>query len=109
MSYTWNVTPQSWDEVGIALTRVRNAVNAGGGGGGTWGSIGGTLSAQTDLQSALDAKVATSALSELVDDRVATLLVAGSNITLTYNDASNTLTIAASGGSGGNTYFPSGW
>lgn len=30
-----------------------------GGGGGTWGSITGTLSAQTDLQSALDAKVPT--------------------------------------------------
>lgn len=29
---------------------------SGGGGGGTWGSITGTLSAQTDLQSALDAK-----------------------------------------------------
>lgn len=29
----------------------------GGGGGGTWGSITGTLSSQTDLQSALDAKV----------------------------------------------------
>lgn len=31
---------------------------AGGGGGGTWGSITGTLSAQTDLQTALDAKLA---------------------------------------------------
>jgi hypothetical protein len=30
---------------------------SGGGGGGTWGSITGTLSAQTDLQSALDAKL----------------------------------------------------
>lgn len=32
------------------------AAPAGGGGGGTWGSITGTLSAQTDLQSALDLK-----------------------------------------------------
>src|SRR5581483_3244093 len=32
---------------------------SGGGGGGTWGSITGTLSNQTDLQSALDAKVPT--------------------------------------------------
>lgn len=31
--------------------------------------------------------------SESVDDRVATLLTAGSNITLSYNDTSNTLTI----------------
>lgn len=30
--------------------------SSGGGGGGTWGSITGTLSAQTDLQSALDLK-----------------------------------------------------
>lgn len=36
--------------------------------------------------------------SEAVDDRVAALLVAGSNITLTYDDVANTLTIAASGG-----------
>ena len=32
---------------------------------------------------------------ERVDDRVAALLTAGSNITLTYNDVSNTLTIAS--------------
>lgn len=40
--------------------------------------------------------------SEAVDDEVATLLVAGTNITITYNDAANTLTIAstASGLSG---------
>lgn len=37
--------------------------------------------------------------SEAVDDRVAALLVAGSNITLTYNDGSNTLTVAAAAGS----------
>jgi hypothetical protein len=34
-----------------------------GGGGGTWGSITGTLADQTDLQSALDAKLATAAAS----------------------------------------------
>ena len=36
--------------------------------------------------------------NERVDDRVAALLVAGTNITLTYNDGANTLTIDASGG-----------
>jgi len=36
-----------------------NLVSGGGGGGGTWGSITGTLSDQTDLQSALDAKTGT--------------------------------------------------
>jgi YD repeat-containing protein len=32
---------------------------------------------------------------EQVDDRVASLLVGGTNVTLTYNDAANTLTINA--------------
>ena len=64
----------------------------------------------TATQTALNAKVNTADLSELVDDRVATLLQAGSNITLSYNDVSGTLTISAAGGGGaGNTYFPSGW
>jgi hypothetical protein len=36
-----------------------------GGGGGTWGSITGTLSSQTDLQTALDAKANTSSLGTL--------------------------------------------
>jgi hypothetical protein len=44
---------------------------------------------------------AISDLSESIDDRVANLLVAGSNITLTYNDVANSLTIDASGGGGG--------
>lgn len=43
--------------------------------------------------------------SEAVDDRVAALLVAGSGISLTYNDASNTLTVAATGGSDPWTYI----
>jgi hypothetical protein len=34
--------------------------------------------------------------AEAVDDRVASLLVAGTNVSLTYNDAGNTLTISAS-------------
>lgn len=35
--------------------------------------------------------------SEAVDDRVGSLLVAGTNVSLTYNDPANTLTIAAAG------------
>lgn len=35
---------------------------------------------------------------ESVDDRVAALLAAGTNITITYNDAANTLTIASTAG-----------
>lgn len=46
--------------------------------------------------------------NEQVDDRVAALLQAGANITLTYNDVANTLTIASSGG-GATGYFPGGW
>lgn len=38
--------------------------------------------------------------AEAVDDRVATLIVPGTNITVTYDDVANTLTIAASGGGG---------
>lgn len=41
--------------------------------------------------------------AEAVDDRVAALLVAGTNISLVYDDALNTLTISATGGGGGVT------
>lgn len=41
--------------------------------------------------------------TEEVDDRVASLLVAGSGINLNYNDNANTLTISSSGTSGGST------
>lgn len=93
-----------------AWTALPYITGGGGGGGGTWGSITGTLSAQTDLQNALNAKVSLTSLDELIDDRVAALLQAGTNITLSYNDPSGTITISASGGGGsGNTYFPSGW
>lgn len=55
------------------------------------------------VTTALAGKVDSSSLNESIDDRVAALLVAGTNITLTYNDASGTLTVAstASGGSPG--------
>lgn len=39
--------------------------------------------------------------SEAVDDRVSSLLVAGTGISITYDDALNTETIAATGGGGG--------
>lgn len=87
------------------MTYIRGS----GGGGGTWGSITGTLSSQTDLNSSLNSKVASSSLNELVDDRVASLLVAGSNISLAYNDAAGSLTITSSGSGSANAYFPQGW
>lgn len=61
----------------------------------------------TGLQTALDGKAASShthapaditGFAEAVDDEVASLLVAGSNVTLNYNDVANTLTIAAAAG-----------
>ena len=51
-----NVTITTADNAGSDRVDVTIAAS-GGGGGGTWGSITGTLSAQTDLQAALDAKV----------------------------------------------------
>jgi hypothetical protein len=39
--------------------------------------------------------------SEATDDRVAALLVAGTNVTLTYDDTLNKLTVDAAGGGGG--------
>jgi hypothetical protein len=41
--------------------------------------------------------------SEAVDDRVGALLVAGSNITISYDDTANTLTITGAGAGGGST------
>lgn len=65
-----------------------------------------TVNAQGQLTTATTASVLISAsqvsnFSEAVDDRVAALLTAGTNITLSYNDASNTLTINSTGGGGG--------
>lgn len=45
--------------------------------------------------------------AEAVDDQVDTLLTAGSNISLTYDDGAGTLTIAATGAAGGGWDFPS--
>lgn len=42
-------------------------------------------------------------LAETTQDSVAAMLIAGSNVTLSYNDADGTLTISASGGGGTNT------
>lgn len=67
------------------------------GGGTVWTVDGGLFAAASHTHTAAEV----TDFSEAVDDRVGTLLVAGSNITLTYNDAGNSLTIAASGGGGG--------
>lgn len=92
-----------------------------------WGLITGTLTDQTDLVSYLAstyfpladftssfntsfASKSTTDLAEgsnlyftneRVDDRVANLLQAGANITLTYDDTLNTLTVASTASGGG--------
>ncbi len=67
------------------------------GGGTVWTVDGGLFAAAAHTHPSTDV----TDFAEAVDDRVAALLVAGANITLTYNDAANTLTVAASGGGGG--------
>lgn len=68
------------------------------------------ISDVTNLQTTLDGKAASSHtqaastitdFSEAVDDRVGSLLQAGSGISLNYDDTANTLTITNTGGSGG--------
>lgn len=51
--------------------------------------------ASTNVQSAI--AELDSEMPERIDDRVASLLVAGTNITLTYDDTANTLTVTAAG------------
>lgn len=70
---------------------------SGGGGGGVAsfnGRTGAVVPANGDYTAAQ-----ISGFAEAVDDRVAALLVAGENITLTYNDGANTLTIDAAASS----------
>lgn len=43
--------------------------------------------------------------TEIIQDLVAAFLVAGTNVTLTYDDAGGTLTIASSGGGGGGSSY----
>jgi hypothetical protein len=45
-----------------------------------------------------DFRISTKHIDEYIDDRVDALIVAGTNITKTYNDGANTLTLSASGG-----------
>lgn len=58
----------------------------------------------TTMTDALAGKVDASSLNESIDDRVAALLVAGTGVTLTYDDGAGTLTIAVSGGGGSSAW-----
>lgn len=51
------------------------------------------------LETSVSGKLDTSAAPELIRDTIGTALVAGSNVTITPNDAGDTITIAATGGS----------
>ncbi len=55
----WGGKMPDFRKLAMGLQSEMAELRANGGGGGTWGSITGTLSAQTDLQTALDAKVDT--------------------------------------------------
>ena len=65
--------------------------------GGSWGSITGEISAQTDLKEALDNKADISSLSQLCVSKI----IAGSNITISPASGTGEVTINASGGGGG--------
>ncbi len=106
-------------ELALWLKRASDTGGGGGGGAAEWGDITGTLSDQTDLQSALDGKADTghnhTGVYQPLDAQLTALAA------LTY--ASNALKVvrvnagetgfelaAPSGGSGtGNSYFPGGW
>lgn len=74
-----SVSPLAMGEVGYDTTLKKFKI---GDGTSLWGSLG-------------FASILPSELDELVDDRVSSLIVGGTNITTSYNDANNTLTINA--------------
>ena len=74
-----SVSPLAMGEVGYDTTLKKFKI---GDGTSLWASLG-------------FASILPSELDELVDDRVSSLIVGGTNITTSYNDASNTLTINA--------------
>lgn len=78
-------TRGAYIDLTAATAGVGSNLLAGGGGGGSWGSITGTLSSQTDLQNALDAKA-----------NLASPALTG-NVTITANSASPALSIVQDG------------
>ena len=75
----------------------------GSGGGGEWGTITGTLSAQTDLQSALDLKYDASNPDDFISN-ITGFISQGSNVTITGTGTlADPYVIASSGGAAGAT------
>jgi len=81
---------------------VRIAATGGGGGSVDWGSIGGTLSAQTDLQTALDGKASDGELTTEVNARIAADTTLQNNIN-TVSGALSTETTARQAGDATNS------
>jgi len=107
--YDYSAGRVAYLTLGSGLSITGTTITSGGGGGGSsWGSITGTLSSQTDLQSALDAKLSTSAAAAAYQPLDSDLtgwaaktpyvgtVVVSSGKTFT---ASNTLTLTATDGS----------
>jgi len=69
-------------KLAMGLQAQIDALGTGGSGGGTWGSITGTLSNQTDLQSALDAKQATLVSGTNIKTINGTSILASGDLTL---------------------------
>jgi len=59
----------------------------------------------TATQAALDGKVTSATLQEQVEDIIGSKVVAGANVTVTYDDTTGQTTIASSGGGGGGGGF----
>lgn len=111
----WNYLgdiPSTADQIGnvpagnIAATDVQAAINELDGDKEAVGTSAAGIAAHIAAADPHVQYVLESQLSELVDDRVAALLVAGANVILTYDDVAGTLTIAAAGGGGGGSTTP---
>jgi len=76
---------------------VRIAATGGGGGSVNWGSIGGTLSAQTDLQTALDGKASDGELTTEVNARIAADTTLQNNINTVAGNLSTETTARQAG------------
>lgn len=87
------VTAGTGDPENLTATQVRALLNVADGA--TANAVDATLLSRAN-HTGTQASTTISDFSEAVDDRVAALLVAGSNVTLAYSDAANTLTVASS-------------
>lgn len=85
------------------LERTKQPPGTGGGGGGTGTveSVVAGTNVAVDSTDPANPVVSASTDAEVVRDTVGSALVAGSNVTITINDAGDTITISSTGGGGG--------